>query len=108
MKTQPKLLRLLTPPPLTQGDVIHGTDLKSVTQSAVSIHMKKSSPTSAPRTSPHKQQMTTLHPSRPLVAYLLIPSEERDKRTVSKSVIVQDIKSKAIVASISLPEIACS
>lgn len=106
MKTQPKLLRLLTPPPLTQGDVIHGTDLKSVTRSSLSIHLKKSVPTSAPRLSPHKQQMTTLHPSRPLVAYLLIPSEDRDKRSVSKSVVVQDIQTKAIVASISLPEIA--
>jgi hypothetical protein len=106
MKIQPKLLRLLTPPPLTQGDVIQGTDLESVTRSALSIHLKKSVPTSAPRTSPHKQQMTILHPSQPLVAYLLVPSEERERRTVSKSVIVQDIKTKAIVASISLPEIA--
>jgi hypothetical protein len=104
MKTQPKLLRLLTPPPLTQTN-LQGQTLQTITRNALSLHLTKSMPTSAPRTSPFKLQMTTLHPSQPLVAYVLSP-EERDKKIISKTVVVQHCKTRAIVWSMSLGEIA--
>mmetsp|Transcript_14043 Transcript_14043/g.33968 ORF Transcript_14043/g.33968 Transcript_14043/m.33968 type:complete len:1243 (-) Transcript_14043:96-3824(-) len=108
MKVQPKLLRLLTPPPLTHGDVLLGQDLQSITHSAMSIHLTKSVPTSTPRTSTHKQQITTMHPSQPLLAYLLVPAEERDKKILSKSIVVQNSKTRAVVASVTLSELVSS
>ena len=106
MKSQPNLLRLLNPPSGGSGSLwIPGEDLQSVTHRALSLHLTKSVPTSAPRTSHSKIQMTTMHPCQSLVAYVLV-TEEREKKATSRSVIVQNTKTSAVVWSMSLSEIA--
>ena len=73
MKSQPKLLRIITPPPVAPSNVIVGEDLKSVTHKALNLHLSKTFPISTPRTIPFKIQVVTVHPSQPFVAYLLVP-----------------------------------
>ena len=110
MKSQPKLLRIITPPPIGPSSVVAGADLESVTHKALILQLSKNVPTSFPRSSPFRLQLITVHLSQPLVAYLLIPdggsSHDQKKNTLPKTVVVQHIKTRTVLYSISLGEIA--
>lgn len=105
MRTQTKLLRLITPPPVAPGNLIVGQNLHSVTDKALSLHLSKSVPTSTPRHHAHKINLVTVHPSQPLIAYLIVP-EGPEKKTQLKSIIVQHAKTRKVIWHMSLGEMA--
>jgi hypothetical protein len=95
----------LTPPPVAPGNLLHGHNQHSITSKALALHLAKSIPTSAPRASPFKIHLITLHPNLPLIAYVLEP-EGADKKNLPKSVIVQHIKTRAILWTKTIGELA--
>ena len=105
MKTQPKLLRLVTPPPIALGNLLQGQSLHDVTSKALGLHLAKSLPTSVPRNCPFKLHLITIHPCQPLIAYLMVP-EGNDKKSFPSSVVVQHAKTRAIVWSLSFGDMA--
>lgn len=103
MKTQPKLLRIITPPPVAPGNILHGPTLNDVTSKALELHLAKTVPHSVPRNCPFKLHLITIHPCQPLVAFLLVP-EGNDKKSFPTSVVVQHAKTRAVVWSMTLGE----
>lgn len=105
MKTRPKLLRLITPPPIAPGNLLQGPNLNGITRKALGLHLAKSVPTSTPRTCPFNLQCVCIHPSRPLMAYSLVP-DGPDRREYPESVVVQHAKTRAVMWSMSIGEMA--
>ena len=105
MKTKPKLLRILTPPPVAGSNLLHGANLEAIAEKALTAHLSKTVPSSAARTCPHKIHLVTVHPSQPYVTYLITP-EGPEKKQHLKSIVVQHIHTQQIVYHKSLGEIA--
>ena len=108
MKAQTKLVRIVTPPPIGVNNLLHGETLQATTTKALALQLQKSIPTSTARTVPHKVHLVTIHPSQPLVAYLLVPDGNTDaikKKYHPKSVVVQHLKTRQVVYQISLNDI---
>lgn len=105
MRTRATLLRVLTPPPVGPNNVLQGTTQSAVTSRALGLHLTKSVPTSAPRNSPFRLTLVTVHSSQPFVAYLMVP-EGNDKRHRPKTLVVQHAKTRAILWTMTLGELA--
>ena len=107
MKTQPKLLRVISPPPVSPGNLLAGPNLSSITTKAMAIHLSKVVPTAIPRTHPHKMHLITVHPSQPFLSYLLVP-EGPDKKSMLKSIVVHHVATRQILWIMSLGDIAAA
>ncbi len=105
MKSQPTLVRVLTPPPLGPTNLLHGTTTRSVTSKALAVHLSKSVPFSSARVSPFELHLLTVHPSQPLITYLIVP-EGNDKKKFPKVIVVQHVKTKEIIYSLTLEDLA--
>ena len=114
MKTQTKLLRIVTPPPIGVNNLLKGENLQATTTKALSLHIQKNVPSCGIRNVAHKVHLVTIHPSQPLVTYLLVPegtdgasgNKSSKKSMYPKSVIVQHLKTRQVIYSISLGDIA--
>lgn len=112
MKTRPKLIRVLTPPPLAPSNLLNGPDLTTVVNKTLVASMAQAVSTAAPRnhhppTTTFKIHLITLHPVQPLVVYLLVP-EGLDRKAVPQSIVVQNVRSRQVVWSTTLGDVASS
>lgn len=105
MRYQPTLVRVLTPCPVGPNNLLHGTSSQEIHTNALAVHLAKAAPFSPLRVSPFKNQLTTLHPSRPLIAYVVIP-EGTEKDKFSTTIVVQNTQTKESVLGLGLGDLA--
>eukprot|EP00934_Nitzschia_sp_Nitz4_P002940 Nitzschia sp. Nitz4//scaffold15_size197535//123755//127659//NITZ4_001590-RA/size197535-augustus-gene-0.214-mRNA-1//1//CDS//3329537751//2930//frame0 len=105
MKTQPTLVRVLTPPPIGPSSFVLGNSQKEVVSNALAVHLSKAVPTAPPRVSPFKMHFITVHPSEPLVAFLIVPDGIENKKKLQKALVVQHTKTREIIWSMTFGDV---
>ena len=105
MKSQPTLVRVLTPPPVGPYNLLHGVTAQEITSKALEVQLAKSSPFAPLRVSPFKLHLLTVHLSQPLVTYLVVP-EGNDRKKFPKTIVVQHTETKEVVFSLTLGDLA--
>lgn len=105
MKSQPTLVRVLTPPPIGPSNLIEGPTTQLVTSQALAVHLAKSVPFSSARVSPFKLHLIKVHPNQPLITYLIVP-EGNDKKKIPKTIVVQHVQTKQVLYTVTLGELA--
>lgn len=105
MKSQPTLVRVLTPPPVGPNNLLNGTAGQKIVTKALALQLAKSAPFAPLRVSPFKLHLFTVHSSQPLVTYLIVP-EGPERNKFPKAIVVQHTLTKEVVYSATLGELA--
>jgi len=105
MKSQPTLVRVLSPPPVGPYNLLYGTTGQEIATKAIEVQLAKLSPFAPLRVSPFKLHLITVHSSYPLVTYLVVP-EGNEKKKFPKTIVVQHVETNEVVYSLTLGDLA--
>ncbi|KAG7336508.1 hypothetical protein IV203_038853 [Nitzschia inconspicua] len=122
MKTRPKLIRILNPPPITGSSISsNGSNLAVTSRKSSAVALLKTHPSSGIVNNPTNQKikLVTLHPEQPIVAYVLegdnvssntattsSSSSDASSQLLQKWIVVQHQHSRQVLWNMSVGEIA--